>query len=164
MDIKAALKGQYHAALAMLRAAVERCPDELWLSERHVNRTWRVAYHAVFYGHLYLMPSEADFAPWEGHREESQFLGRLPWPPHDLPKSGEPYARADVLRYLGRVDALVDPTLDRMDLGSADSGFWWYRMPKLDHLLLSVRHVQHHAGQLAERLRVEADVGLDWRA
>jgi hypothetical protein len=164
MDIKAALKGQYHAALAMLRQAIDLCPDDLWLSERHVNRTWRVACHAVFYGHLYLMPSEADFVPWEDHREEVQFLGRLPWPPHDLPKPCEPYARTDVLRYLDHVDALVDPTLDGMDLGAAESGFWWYRMPKLHHLLLSIRHVQHHAGQLAERLRVEAGLGLDWKA
>jgi len=25
-----ALKSQYHAALAMLRLAIERCPDDLW--------------------------------------------------------------------------------------------------------------------------------------
>ncbi|MCU0724648.1 MAG: DinB family protein [Planctomycetes bacterium] len=164
MDIRAALKGQYHAALSMVRQAVERCPDELWLSDRHVNRTWRVAYHAVFYGHLYLMQTEAAFVPWEGHREESQFLGRLPWPPHDLPKPCEPFTRAEVLLYLDHVDGLVDPTLEAMDVGSQESGFWWYRMPKLPHLLLSIRHVQHHAGQLAERLRTEAGLGLDWTA
>jgi hypothetical protein len=34
-------------------------------------------------------------------------------------------------------------------------------MPKLDHQLMNVRHIQHHVGQLDDRLRlVGAD--LDW--
>jgi hypothetical protein len=35
-------------------------------------------------------------------------------------------------------------------------------MPKLDHLILSIRHVQHHAGQLADRLRDGAGIGIGW--
>ena len=116
MDVRSALKRQYHAAFAMLRQTVERCPDDLWVSTAHPNATWHVAYHALFYGHLYLMPDEASFAPWEKHREEHQFLGSVPWPPHEPPKLGEPYTRAELLTYLRLVDDLVDPTLDEVDL------------------------------------------------
>ncbi len=35
--LRAALKSQYHAGLAMLRDVVERFPDELWTGAQHVN-------------------------------------------------------------------------------------------------------------------------------
>jgi hypothetical protein len=35
-------------------------------------------------------------------------------------------------------------------------------MRKLDHEILSIRHLQHHAGQLADRLRREAGIGVRW--
>ena len=108
------------------------------------------------------MPDEASFTPWEHHREEYPHLGNLPWPPHDPPNIGEPYTREDLLAYADVVDGLIDPTLAEVDLGASECGFWWYEMPKLDHELLSIRHVQHHAGQLADRLRTAAGLGVDW--
>ena len=33
--VRAALKTQYHAALAMLRQAIELCPDAIWRSDEH---------------------------------------------------------------------------------------------------------------------------------
>ena len=37
-----------------------------------------------------------------------------------------------------------------------------YKVPKLEHQIISLRHIQHHAAQLADRLRATADVGIDW--
>jgi hypothetical protein len=45
--LRQTLKSQYHASLAMLRDAVERCPDELWQAPGHVSAFWQVAYHKV---------------------------------------------------------------------------------------------------------------------
>ncbi len=56
-----ALKGQYHAGLRMLRQAIEVCPDDLWEGGDHPNQFWHVAYHGLFYTHLYLQPDEAAF-------------------------------------------------------------------------------------------------------
>lgn len=161
-SIQAVLKSQYHAALAMLGQAIERCPDTVWTSEAHPNQFWHVAYHAVFYAHLYLQPEEASFRPWEKHREEYQYLGNLPWPPHLAPRIGEPYAKAEVMEYLGVCDAMVDAAVDALDLGAAESGFWWYKMSKLEHQLVSIRHIQHHAAQLSDRLRVTEGIGPSW--
>jgi hypothetical protein len=164
MDVKAALATQYRAALKMLRDAIGKCPDDLWTDPAPKNAFWRVAYHALFFGHLYLMPDEASFVPWEGHREEHQFLGNLPWPPHDPPAIGEPYSREQMLEYCAHLEALIDPVLDTVDLAAGSCGFWWYELPKLDHEMLSIRHLQHHAGQLADRLRNVEDEGVRWRA
>jgi hypothetical protein len=49
-----------------------------------------------------------------------------------------------------------------MDLQSYDSGFSWYPMSKLEHQLVNIRHLQHGAAQLADRLRSKLDIGIKW--
>ena len=68
--LRTVLKSQYHASLAMLREAIERCPPEEWLSTKHKNAFWQVSYHALFFAHLYLQRDEAAFRLWEQHRGE----------------------------------------------------------------------------------------------
>jgi len=161
--LRKVLKSQYHAAAAMLREAIQRCPDELWSSgTAHPNPFWHVAYHTLFYTHMYLQPSEADFKPWEKHRAEYQYMGRLPSPPHRPPKIGEPYSKADVMEYAELCLSMIDPALDRMDLNQPESGFWWYQMSKLEHQLVNIRHIQHHAAQLIDRLGAIGAGGFDW--
>jgi hypothetical protein len=159
---KAILKSQYSAALAMLEQAIDRCPDTLWTSGDHPNPFWHVAYHAIFITHMYLQPDEAAFRPWENHREDYQFLGPLPWPPHRLPNIQEPYTKAQVLEYLQTCKAMVDAAVDNLNLDAPESGFWWYKMSKLEHQLVNLRHLQHHTAQLVDRLRQHAGVGVDW--
>ncbi|MGB2820123.1 MAG: DinB family protein [Phycisphaerae bacterium] len=162
MDIKTALKSQYHAALAMLRQAIERCPEALWTAGGHPSPYWQIAYHTLFFTHLYLQPNEEAFSPWEHHREEYQFLEALPWPPHDRPNIREPYTASQVTAYWQVCDAMIDAGVDRLDLDAADCGFSWYDISKLEHQIMNVRHIQHHAAQLADRLRSAADIDLDW--
>jgi hypothetical protein len=57
---------------------------------------------------------------------------------------------------------MVDAAVDRLDLTAPESGFYWYRMSKLEHQFVNLRHIQHHTGQLADRLRQEADRGVEW--
>ena len=160
--LRAMLKSQYRAVLAMLGQTLERCPDGLWADDTHPNRFWHVAYHALFFTHLYLQPSEADFLPWEKHRQEYQFLGPLPWPPHRLPTIGEPYSKAEIQEYLRICEEMIDSAVDRLDLRALQCGFWWYKVPKLEHQLVNIRHLQHHTAQLVDRLRAAAGIGVDW--
>ncbi len=161
MDVRSALKGQYHAALAMLRRVVERCPEPIWLSGEHPRLVWRIAYHALFCTHLYLQTDSESFVPWSEHRTDSNNIEELPWPPHDMPAKCEPYTREQVLTYLAELTAMIGPGVDALDLDAATCGFHWYDMPKLDHQMMSIRHLQQHAGQLSELLYA-AGVELDW--
>jgi len=108
MDVAAALKSQYHAALATLKQAVVRCPDDLWTAAGLPSQFWQVAYHALFFTHLYVQPDEKSFTPWESHRNEYQFLESVPWPPHHPPKLGAPYSKEQVLAYWRICDGLID--------------------------------------------------------
>lgn len=154
-NLKPALKGQYHAALDMLKGAIEECPEALWTGGNPPRHFWRLAYHTLFFTHLYLEIRAEDFVAWEQHRDEVE---------SDAERErldATPYSRQQILTYWELVDAMVDPQLDKIDLSSSESGFSWYRIPKLDHIILNVRHIQEHAGQLRDRL-LEAGIDQKW--
>lgn len=156
MDLRQALKEQYHAGLAMLAECVEKCPEQLWLEGAHPRTVWRIAFHAAFYTHLYLGQGEAAFVPWPGGREgidaglwqDAEEAGTS-----EPPGGAESYGRSEMLEYIGWVDSLVDSTVDGLVLDSEETGFHWYpNMSKLSHELMNLRHLQGHVGQLSELL------------
>ncbi len=143
MEVKRALIGQYRAALAMLRQTIADVPEVTWLAGRHPRNFWRIAYHALFYTHLYAMPTEHDFVAWTKHSDCTDL-----W---DEPEVKEPYTQSEVLEYLDFIDAHIGDWVQALDLDSQESGFSWYPdLQKLDHQMVNLRHLAGHAGQLAE--------------
>ncbi len=163
--LRSVLKSQYHAALAMLRETVEQCPDNVWTSAEHVNSFWQVAYHTLFFTHLYLQPNEEAFKPWEHHQSRVQHEDGLAGPrdpKSNLPLIPEPYTKAEVSKYWNFCDEMVDGAVDTLNLQDPTSGFSWYKVSKFEHQLINIRHIQHHTAQLADRLRSTANVGTRW--
>lgn len=154
---------QYRAALEMLRQAIAGCPERLWLDAGCENRYWHVAYHALFFAHLYLQDSEAAFQPWAKHRPNFQFLGPAPWPPHERANRDLPYSKDEILEYLEFCRAEVEAKVPRVEF-SAPSGFRWLKFDKLELQFYNIRHIQHHSAQLADRLRNAEGVGVRWTA
>jgi hypothetical protein len=159
------LKSQYHASLAMLRDAIVKCPGNVWLAAGHTNAFWQIAYHVLFYTHLYLHRDEGSFRPWGGHQPNVQHPSGLKGRrdvDSQLPPFPDPYSKEQVLEFWDLTDGMVDGAVESLDLEAADCGFWWYRMGKLEHQFVNIRHVQHHTAQLADRLRAAADLGVPW--
>lgn len=152
MEISDVVQSQYRAALAMLRQALAACPDELWNDPADRNRFWLVAYHALFYTHFYLHPTEQDFMPWAKMRRGL----------HDLESAGAPpYTPGELLEFIDVVNDSVRTIVPGLDW-SAASGFDWLPMNKLALQFYNVRHLQAHTGELAERLWARAGVEVDW--
>jgi hypothetical protein len=42
MNVQAALKNQYHSALAMPKQTIEQCPKDLWVGGDYPVAFWRV--------------------------------------------------------------------------------------------------------------------------
>jgi hypothetical protein len=159
MDVKAALKGQYHAALATLKQAIEPCPAELWVCDDVPAPFWQVAYHTLFFTNFYLMASREAFLQgggWPGGRMYLEDLG------HRQAGDEPPYSQAEMLAYWQFCDDLVDPAVEQCDLDAAECGFPWYPLPKLDHQLVNIRHIQHHAAVLASRLKHAGGPSVGW--
>lgn len=166
-QLRAILKSQLHASLATLRDVVTRCPDDLWLAPGQPSAFWQLAYHTVFFGHLYLHQGFDQFERWAGHQKDVQHEDGLPGPADPtstLPLQPEPYTKAQVLEYCALCDAMVDGAVDGLDLSRTECGFAWYSMSKLEHQLVNLRHIQHHAAQLAERLRLATGTSTRWVA
>src|SRR5579862_2240860 len=127
MELRDALKEQYHGGLAMLAECVEKCPDDLWVSpsprsdegDRVIFRSfWRIAFHAAYFTHLYVGQNEAAFQRPDGFRADCEGMWSSPWDiePYELPEEVDPYSRQQMLDYIRFVDSLIDSTVDGLDL------------------------------------------------
>jgi hypothetical protein len=150
------LISQYRrAALEMLKQTIIRCPDSLWNNLDAGAPIWQIAYHALFYTHLYVQDSQQTFTAWSKHRKEYLFGDELPQPPHQSPE------KAIVLEDLAFCDQQVLEKVTKTNL-EADSGFDWLPFRKLELHLYTIRHIQQHVGELMERLGSRAAIEVDW--
>jgi hypothetical protein len=155
METKQVIKSQYLAALEMLKLAVVKCPDSVWNAPEDKNKFWHLAYHALFYTHLYLQQTIADFKPWEKHQDGLQQPGSAA---ENAPAA---FDREEILAYLSICQEEVEDKTRLLDLES-DSGFEWLHFSKLELQFYNIRHLQQHVGELYERLGGRADIDLDW--
>jgi hypothetical protein len=154
MEFRAVIISQYHAALEMLKQSILACPEALWHNPDDHTKFWQVAYHALFFTHLYLQESEQAFSLWSGHREEYRFEREARTP------LAEPAPKAIVLEYLAFCQHQVVENVSTMVFDAA-SGFDWLPFSKFELQLYSIRHIQQHVGELMERLGTHANE-IDW--
>jgi hypothetical protein len=152
---------QIRAALKMLRSTIETCPDALWDREDDHNAFWVLAYHTLYFAHLYLSVSEEAFIPFEREVSGRPGYGRTDLGDWAELQLGDTYSKADVLAYCDHVDGLVVDLVGSAPFDAA-SGFHWLPFSRGEAHLYNLRHIQHHAGQLAERLRQVAGEGTQW--
>ena len=155
MKVKGTVKSQYHAALEMLKQAIKACPEALWDDPGYESPFWHISYHALFYTHLYLQPTEVDFVPWEKQQDGYRSLAG------DEEREGEPYSKGELLAYLQRCRGQVEEQLAAMAL-EAESGFHWLPFDKLELQFYNIRHIQQHTGELYERLGSAGGPELRW--
>lgn len=154
MDFREPIISQYHAALEMFKQTILACPETLWNNPDDGNKFWEVAYHTLFFTHLYLQESRQTFQLWSGHRDEYRFERE------EKSEPVEPASKAIVLEYLAFCQQQVVEQVSTMVL-DADSGFDWLRFTKFELQFYSIRHIQQHVGELMERLGPQASE-IDW--
>jgi hypothetical protein len=158
MDVVKPLKSQYHATLTMLENAIKTCPDTLWAAAKYKNRFWHIAFHTLFYTHLYLHDGEQAFEAWEKHLEKYE---NLKYRSDKFPEDKAVYSQTELLDYVALCKNRVDSYLPTVKFDEP-SGFSWLPFDKLELHLYNVRHAQHHTGQLGDRLRELENTGVRW--
>jgi hypothetical protein len=161
LNISRHVARQYRASLAMLGQAIDVCPESLWQSPEYPNRYWHIAYHALFYTYFYLQPGESDFRAWVKHRRGHQYLAAFPGSREEKPKILTPYTKSELVEFHELCRNDVEARVPLLDLAAA-SGFSWLPFNKLELQFYNIRHIQHHTGQLADRLRTAANIGVEW--
>jgi hypothetical protein len=156
MNIQETIISQYFATLEMLKQAVTACPEAAWATPGDHNKFSQVAYHALLYTHLYLQESPEAFQYWPGHHEKYRLSGDATTDPADVA------TKETVLGYLAFCQEQVVEKAATMAF-EGPAGFHWLKFNKLELQFYSIRHVQHHVGELMERLGAQG-IELDWIA
>lgn len=143
------LESQFRAAYAMLRSCIELCPDDEWIAGEHPRSFWRVVYHSLYYTDLYLSPSLEAFQKPEGF----EWHHVVTWDDDErgVPPVEHPFTKTDLLAYLTTLDEKLRTQLDALEM-SGPSGIPWYPVSKGELVLITLRHMSVHIGQLQERL------------
>lgn len=155
MDLPTLLTSQYLASLAMLKEAIEKCPPSLWNAPEDRNRFWRVAYHALFFTHLYVADSEESFVPWPQHRAGYEEFDGTP--------DDAPYDKASILEYLAFCQHHLPQRLPQLDFWACED-FEDRTLTTLERQINSLRHLMQHVGELAERLGSRTGAEVEWVA
>jgi hypothetical protein len=161
MPTKKIIRSQYLATLEMLNQAIIQCPQDLWADAKFGNQFWQIAYHALFYTHLYLQTTEEDFNPRKMHFENAH---RFSTPEPGLSVEGEgagSYQKEEILEFLDFCRQEVDERVAELD-PDAESGFDWIPFNKQELQFYNIRHLQHHTGELCERLGTAAGIDINW--
>lgn len=156
--MKQELVSQYQASLKMLINTIAQCPDELWNTTSYQSPYWQIVYHSIHFTAFYLSKDEASFTPWADHRPGVHLLGTLGNSPASVVRA---CPKADLRDYAEQIAGTIDFNINEQDLTNP-SGFEWLAMNKFELHLYNLRHLQHHIGQLIERLHAAGIQGIDW--
>jgi len=154
------LISQFKSALQMLQNNIEICPDALWNDASYTNIYWQIVYHTLHYTRLYLSTSEETFIPWAEHHANWHRFGKV----NSDEKRGTTsfqYSKLALLSYVAQTNEDVESQINDKEFYKP-SGFEWLKMNRLEVHLYNLRHLQHHTGQLTERLQQNNVSGLIW--
>jgi|SRR5579863_2108570 len=158
------LYAQFGASIDMLENAIRACPDPLWSDpskpphwmSHDVVGFWYVAYHTLFFLDFYLSDPAEGFAPPAPFTlDELDPLGLLP---------DRPYTQDELLAYLEHGRAKCRAAIQTLTPEKAREvrDFGFFALPFAELLLSTMRHVQHHAGQLNLILRQQTASAPRW--
>ena len=142
------LKHQYHSTLAMLQSVIEACSESVWSGEFAGVPLWREAYHALFWMHNFMGPSDKTFRFRPFGKDIDP---RLFTPPNNVCE------RAEALKYAALTGAYMDEVFDALTLDAlaAADGYDETSFRSVYHrLMYGLRHVQHHVGKLTAYLNL----------
>jgi hypothetical protein len=154
--VKTILTDQFEASLCMLNQCIRRCPQEHW-DGKIANDTFRqVAYHTLFFVDLYLSPGEGAFRLRDCHHRGGDERSSA------APSTG--LTKDETLSYLAicRQQALVTLASETPESLQRESGFSHLAFSRGELHLYTIRHMQHHTGQLSAYLRRIVADGERW--
>ncbi len=149
----APLQRQFAVAHKMLRAAITHCPPDAWRQARHdFFVPARLAFHIVQATDFHL-DTQPNAFPWD----------RFGFAWEDAPATALP-DQTQLLAYLTEVEAKLAALLPRLaETGLLAPDYAGSFPTALDHLLYTLRHIQHHTGQINAELKIRGLKPAAWR-
>jgi len=152
--MKNALIAQYRGTLKMIDNTIDKCPDDLWTDAGYPSPYWQIVYHALHYTAFYLSRNEENFLPWRDHHPGIHQLGKLS-------DQAPVYTKTDMKEFIDQIGLSLEKQVNEQSLEEG-CGFDWLSMTKFELHIYNLRHLQHHTGQLIERLHQVGISGIGW--
>jgi hypothetical protein len=158
--MKPIIISQYKAALKMLMDVINKCPDDLWDDNSYESPYWHIVYHALFYAAFYSSKGPETFIPWEKHKENYNFLGTIE-PDGVSFKIENTYSKVELMDYAEMIFNNMESAVTKLN-DDEKCTFYWLPISTMELQLYNIRHLQHHTGQLVERLHQNGIKGINW--
>ena len=150
------VRSQFDAALDMLEECLRKCPPAQWHAKVAKYEFWLVAYHTLYCTDLYTAKDEAAWCTHPRFHPAGKSDGTDEYPSRE-------FSKRELLAYLKLVRERLHASLQAETSRSlaGPCGFSWVPVTRAELPLYSMRHVQHHTGQLGAVLR-RAKVKTKW--
>jgi hypothetical protein len=153
---------QYEATFCMLQACIDRCPDGAWQGPVANLKFSQVAFHALFFGDVYLSRDLDSFRSQPFHREHADVFA-------DYDELGDRerkavFEKAFILEYLQhcREKAKEVIAAETTETLNAQAGIDWIKFSQAELHVYNMRHIHHHVAQLSLRLRLDTGEDIPW--
>jgi len=148
-----AMKRQFGCVHKMLREAIGKFSPEEWRQAGHdFFVPARLAFH-VIQATDYHLDADGKAYRWDRFGFDWEQAGASALP-----------GQQEVLAYLDEVEAKVNRRLDELgDAGLVASDYAGFFPTGLDHVVYTIRHVQHHTGQINAELKRRGLSSARWR-
>jgi hypothetical protein len=146
----------------MLGSCVDECPGSAWLGPVGNWKCCQVAFHTLFFTDLYLGTGVKACTQQPFHDEHRRiFEGYEEL--EDRPPVLE-YEKTFIRAYLLHCLDKIPRALAEEDEASlaAPSPFKWLPMTRAEVYACNIRHIQHHAGQLSLRFKLDHAIDIPW--
>jgi hypothetical protein len=160
--VKAALLGQYRAALATLEQCIAMCDESTWAAPHPDTAVNQVVFHTLFFADLYLGFGESGFRDQSFHRDNPELFQDYEEVEDRAPRNF--YPREGCSAYLEHCRAKAAANLhgETAEVLSGDCGFPYRNLSRIELHIYNTRHIQHHAAQLGLRNQLNGGSPLRW--
>src|SRR6185437_11658844 len=158
--MKNEIVSQLRSSLKMLINTIRKCPEDIWTDDANGNPYWRIVYHSLHYTSLYMAQGVSSFIPWTKHIKNYNRLGLFT-------EDNKPivittiYTKDEMVTYAEAILNNCESLINDSSMNEP-AGYEWLPMNTFEKHIYRIRHLQHHIGQLIEKLHAAGIWGIDW--
>ncbi|MCX7024299.1 MAG: DinB family protein [Spirochaetes bacterium] len=159
---KQLVANQLEASLCALNACIDPCPDSAWTERSKDDAFCRVIFHTLFYTDFYLGKDEESLRGQPFHLDNPGFF--RDYEELEDREAVLPYDKPGIRKYLRFCRDKARSVIASETAGTlaGGSGFERRTFTRAELYVYNIRHVQHHAAQLSERLQLEGGKPVPW--
>ena len=160
--VRSSLISQYAATLRTLEHCLEACSDQRWNAPVAAMTFDQVVFHALVFTDVYLGLELASLKEQEFHGRHQAEFGD--YEEFEQRPPVQRYSKSFVGDYLTHCLNKSNEVINAETEESLETspGFEWLPCSRLEVHVYNIRHLHHHAAQLAIHLRLQDDVSIPW--